>query len=63
MLVPKLPFDNALCQTALNPNISQAAADEMLVQQLHTEWMIRRIFDSPALKSQPGDIIIYTSSV
>jgi predicted helicase len=42
-------FDNffALCQTALNPNISRAAVDEMLVQHLLTERLIRKIFDNP----------------
>ena len=34
-----------LCQTALNPNISVAAVDEMLVQHLLTERLIRTIFD------------------
>ncbi|MBX3083651.1 MAG: DUF559 domain-containing protein [Anaerolineae bacterium] len=36
-----------LCRTALNPNISTAAVDEMLVQHLLTERLIRRIFDNP----------------
>ena len=36
-----------LCQSALNPNISQAAVDEMLVQHLLTERLIRKIFDNP----------------
>src|SRR5207245_4173993 len=42
-------FDSffALCQSALNPNISQAAVDEMLVQHLLTERLIRKIFDNP----------------
>src|SRR5207245_3972492 len=42
-------FDSffTLCQTALNPNISQAAVDEMLVQHLLTERLIRKIFDNP----------------
>src|SRR2546428_4572781 len=42
-------FDDffALCRTALNPNISQAAVDEMLVQHLLTERLIRKIFDNP----------------
>ncbi|MGQ0633079.1 MAG: type ISP restriction/modification enzyme [Planctomycetaceae bacterium] len=34
-----------MCQTALNPNISRAAVDEMLVQHLLTERLIRTIFD------------------
>lgn len=42
-------FDHffSLCQTALNPNISGAAVDEMLVQHLLTERLIRKIFDNP----------------
>jgi hypothetical protein len=42
-------FDSffALCQQTLNPNISRAAVDEMLVQQLLTERLIRKIFDNP----------------
>ncbi|MCE2485092.1 MAG: N-6 DNA methylase [Desulfurellaceae bacterium] len=35
-----------LCQDSLNPNISEAAVDEMLVQHLLTERLIRTIFDS-----------------
>jgi len=34
-----------LCRTSLNPNLSQAAVDEMLVQHLLTERLIRTIFD------------------
>src|SRR5439155_4254893 len=37
----------ALCQSSLNPNISRAAVDEMLVQHLLTERLIRKIFDNP----------------
>jgi predicted helicase len=37
----------ALCQTALNPNISRDAVDEMLVQHLLTERLFRKIFDNP----------------
>ena len=36
----------ALCRDSLNPNISEAAVDEMLVQHLLTERLIRTIFDS-----------------
>ncbi|MCC7451002.1 MAG: N-6 DNA methylase, partial [Anaerolineae bacterium] len=36
-----------LCQTSLNPNISRSAVDEMLVQHLLTERLIRKIFDNP----------------
>ncbi len=36
-----------LCQSALNPNISQSAVDEMLVQHLLTERLIRKIFENP----------------
>src|SRR5260370_14900851 len=47
-------FDSffTLCQTALNPNISQAAVDEMLVQHLLTERLIRKIFDNPDFTRQ-----------
>ena len=34
-----------LCQASLNPNLSRAAVDEMLVQHLLTERLIRTIFD------------------
>ncbi len=37
----------ALCQTALNPNIARAAVDEMLIQHLLTERLIRKVFDNP----------------
>jgi predicted helicase len=37
----------ALCQASLNPNISQAAVDEMLVQHFLTERLFRTIFDNP----------------
>src|SRR5258708_6228696 len=36
-----------LCKASLNPNISRAAVDEMLVQHLLTERLIRKIFDNP----------------
>ena len=36
----------ALCRESLNPNLSKAAVDEMLVQHLLTERLIRTIFDS-----------------
>lgn len=36
-----------LCKTALNPNISPAAVDEMLIQHLLTERLMRTIFDNP----------------
>ena len=35
-----------LCRDSLNPNISEAAVDEMLVQHLLTERLIRTIFDT-----------------
>jgi predicted helicase len=47
------PFQKAfdgffdLCRVALNPNLSQAAVDEMLVQHLLTERLFRTIFDNP----------------
>ncbi len=34
-----------LCQSALNPNIRREAVDEMLIQHLLTERLIRTIFD------------------
>ena len=34
-----------LCQQSLNPNISRDAVDEMLIQHLLTERLIRNIFD------------------
>jgi predicted helicase len=36
-----------LCKASLNPNLSRAAVDEMLVQHLLTERLIRTIFDNP----------------
>ncbi len=36
-----------VCRAALNPNLSEAAVDEMLVQHLLTERLIRKIFDNP----------------
>ena len=36
-----------VCRTALNPGISEAAVDDMLVQHLLTERLIREIFDNP----------------
>ena len=36
----------SLCRESLNPNLSKAAVDEMLVQHLLTERLIRTIFDS-----------------
>lgn len=36
-----------MCRTALNPNIQQDAVDDMLVQHLLTERLIREIFDNP----------------
>jgi predicted helicase len=36
----------AMCQTALNPNLSRDAVDEMLVQHLLTERLFRKIFDN-----------------
>lgn len=36
-----------LCKASLNPNISAPAVDEMLVQHLLTERLIREIFENP----------------
>jgi predicted helicase len=38
---------HALCKDALNPQISAAAIEEMLVQHLLTERLFRTIFDNP----------------
>jgi len=37
----------ALCQTSINPSLSRAAVDEMLVQHLLTERLFRTIFNNP----------------
>lgn len=44
-------FDSffALCRQTLNPNISPAAVDKMVVEHLLTERLIRKIFDNPEL--------------
>lgn len=36
-----------LCKTALNPNISRDAVDEMIIQHLLTERLMRTVFDNP----------------
>ena len=36
-----------MCRTALNPGIQEDAVDDMLVQHLLTERLIREIFDNP----------------
>ncbi|MCU0497178.1 MAG: N-6 DNA methylase [Anaerolineae bacterium] len=36
-----------LCQKTLNPNLSPAAVDEMLIQHLLTERLMRTVFDNP----------------
>lgn len=41
----------ALCQTALNPNISKDAVDEMLIQHLLTERLMRTVFDNPDFRT------------
>ena len=46
-------FNNAFttfyqqCQDAINPNLSQAAVEEMLIQHLLTERIFRTVFDNP----------------
>ena len=37
----------ALCRDAINPNIADAAVEEMLIQHLLTERIFRRVFDNP----------------
>ena len=36
-----------LCQTAINPNLSRTAVEEMLIQHLLTERTFRTVFDNP----------------
>ena len=36
-----------LCRDAINPNIADAAVEEMLIQHLLTERIFRRVFDNP----------------
>ncbi|MCC6613210.1 MAG: N-6 DNA methylase [Anaerolineae bacterium] len=36
-----------ICKNALNPNISREAVDEMLIQHLLTERLMRTVFDNP----------------
>jgi len=36
-----------ICREAINPNIADAAIEEMLIQHLLTERIFRRIFDNP----------------
>jgi predicted helicase len=36
-----------LCREALNPNLSREAVDEMLIQHLLTERLMRRVFNNP----------------
>ena len=36
-----------LCKTSLNPNISRDAVNEMLIQHLLTERLMRTVFDNP----------------
>ena len=36
-----------LCQAAINPNLSEAAVEEMLIQHLLTERIFRTIFENP----------------
>ncbi len=45
----QIAFENffELCRTALNPNIRVEAVDEMLVQHLLTERLIRTVFNNP----------------
>ena len=37
----------ALCQQAINPNLSREAVEEMLIQHLLTERLFRRVFKNP----------------
>ncbi|TAF34385.1 MAG: DNA helicase [Oscillatoriales cyanobacterium] len=37
----------AVCRQSINPNLSEAAVEEMLIQHILTERIFRRIFDNP----------------
>ncbi|MXY95511.1 MAG: DEAD/DEAH box helicase [Caldilineaceae bacterium SB0670_bin_27] len=41
-----------LCRAAINPNISDQAVEEMLIQHLLTERIFRRVFDHPDFVSR-----------
>ena len=41
-----------LCRAAINPNISDQAIEEMLIQHLLTERIFRRVFDNPDFVSR-----------
>ena len=41
-----------LCRAAVNPNISDQAVEEMLIQHLLTERIFRRVFDNPDFVSR-----------
>ena len=41
-----------LCRVAINPNISDHAVEEMLIQHLLTERIFRRVFDNPDFVSR-----------
>ena len=41
-----------LCRAAINPNISDQAVEEMLIQHLLTERIFRRVFDNPDFVSR-----------
>ncbi|MFH7025223.1 MAG: hypothetical protein ACHBN1_07425 [Heteroscytonema crispum UTEX LB 1556] len=38
-----------LCRSSINPNLSEKAIEEMLIQHLLTERIFRKIFDNPDL--------------
>ncbi len=42
----------ALCQQAINPNLSEDAVEGMLIQHLLTERIFRKIFDNPDFRSR-----------
>ncbi len=41
-----------LCKTSLNPNLSEAAVEEMLIQHLLTERIFRKVFDNDDFRSK-----------
>jgi predicted helicase len=42
----------AVCRRAINPNLSDAAVEEMLIQHLLTERIFRKVFDNPEFASR-----------
>jgi len=41
-----------VCKNSLNPNIARAAVDEMIIQHLLTERLMRTVFDNPEFRQR-----------